>query len=65
MHLKENNGQSTNSELHEYFGGKSFNVAYVLNCEGEEQVNFCIHTMLGGKMGEYLQQLNKENQFIS
>ncbi len=50
------------SQVHENAGGKSFNVAYVLNCEkGEEQGNFCIHTMLGGKMGEYIQQLNEED----
>ncbi|KXU02781.1 Fructose-1-phosphate kinase or related fructose-6-phosphate kinase (PfkB) [Streptococcus constellatus] len=61
-HFKEN-VVNRPSQVHENAGGKSFNVAYVLNCEkGEEQVNFCIHTMLGGKMGEYLQQLNKENQ---
>lgn len=48
--------------VHENAGGKSFNVAYVLNCEKDkEQGNFCIHTMLGGKMGEYIEQLNKEN----
>lgn len=61
-HFKEN-VVNRPIQVHENAGGKSFNVAYVLNCEkGEEQVNFCIHTMLGGKMGEYLQQLNKENQ---
>ena len=43
---------SIDHQVHENAGGKSFNVVYVLNCEkGEEQVNFCIHTMLGGKWG--------------
>ena len=33
--------------VHENAGGKSFNGAYVLNCEKDkEQGNFCIHTML-------------------
>ena len=45
-------------QVHENAGGKSFNVAYVLNYEkGEEQGNFCIHTMLGGKMGKMVFRL--------
>lgn len=47
--------------VHENAGGKSFNVAYVLNCEKEETSSpFCIHTMLGGPMGAYIRQLNQE-----
>lgn len=48
--------------VYENAGGKSFNVAYALNKESENQDNlFCIHTMLGGMMGKYIEQLNQQN----
>lgn len=48
--------------VHENAGGKSFNVAYVLKAEAQtDEEHFCIHTMLGGKMGEYVAQLNEND----
>ncbi|GGE29649.1 1-phosphofructokinase family hexose kinase [Streptococcus himalayensis] len=49
------------TEVHENAGGKSFNVAYILKQEKTaESSPFCIHTMLGGKMGEYIAELNQD-----
>ncbi|MEW4353304.1 PfkB family carbohydrate kinase [Streptococcus pneumoniae] len=51
------------TEVHENAGGKSFNVAYVLNQEKtKESRPFCIHTMLGGKMGDYISELNQNQE---
>lgn len=48
--------------VHENAGGKSFNAAYVLKEESKGQTDhFCIHTMLGGKMGEYVAELNEND----
>ena len=46
--------------VHENAGGKSFNVATALRANSEDsQVSYCIHTMLGGKMGDFIQELNR------
>ena len=45
--------------VHENAGGKSFNVATALRSHGESAVNYTIHTMLGGKMGDFIQELNQ------
>lgn len=44
-------------EIRENAGGKSFNVAYALNFFNN--TNFQIYTILGGKIGEYVQELSK------
>lgn len=43
-------------DLREFAGGKSFNVAYALDFE-ETTPDYCIHTILGGRNGDYLQEL--------
>ncbi|MEI5990155.1 hypothetical protein A5881_001648 [Enterococcus termitis] len=43
-------------KVKEFAGGKSFNVAYALDFE-DTSVPYCIHTILGGRNGEYLQEL--------
>ena len=46
--------------VHENAGGKSFNVATALRAySGDSQVPYRIHTMLGGKMGAFIQELNR------
>ncbi|MGT2712186.1 1-phosphofructokinase family hexose kinase [Streptococcus oriscaviae] len=46
------------SEVREYPGGKSFNVAYALKENGVE--DYLIHTILGGPIGAYIQELNAQ-----
>ncbi|MBO0444715.1 tagatose 6-phosphate kinase [Enterococcus sp. AZ170] len=43
-------------KVKEFAGGKSFNVAYALDFE-EGMVPYCIHTILGGRNGNYLKEL--------
>lgn len=40
----------------EFAGGKSFNVAYAMDFE-DASVSYCIHTILGGRNGDYLKEL--------
>lgn len=47
-------------EVREFAGGKGFNVAYAIDFE-EPKVEFCVHTILGGRNGAYLQELAAEN----
>lgn len=47
-------------DLKEFAGGKSFNVAYAMNFE-TPSVDFLVHTILGGRNGEYLKALATEN----
>ncbi|HEL2058136.1 TPA: tagatose-6-phosphate kinase [Streptococcus suis] len=47
-------------EVRDFPGGKSFNVAYALRERG--QSDYCIHTILGGPIGDYIQALNTERQ---
>lgn len=44
-------------KVNDYPGGKSFNVATALKQQGED--NYVIHTMLGGAIGDYIQELNR------
>ncbi|MBF0819153.1 tagatose-6-phosphate kinase [Streptococcus danieliae] len=46
------------SEVREYPGGKSFNVAYALKENGVS--DYVIHTILGGRIGQYIQDLNMD-----
>lgn len=46
------------SEVRDYPGGKSFNVAYALSENGV--TDYMIHTILGGPIGRYIQTLNEE-----
>lgn len=46
------------TEVRDYPGGKSFNVAYALRENGV--TDYCIHTILGGQIGNYVQELNQE-----
>lgn len=46
------------TEVRDYPGGKSFNVAYALRENGVQ--DYCIHTILGGQIGTYIQELNTE-----
>ncbi|MEI5994270.1 1-phosphofructokinase family hexose kinase [Candidatus Enterococcus mansonii] len=43
-------------EVREFAGGKSFNVAYAIDFE-DSTVPYCIHTILGGRNGDYLKEL--------
>ncbi|MGX7245575.1 1-phosphofructokinase family hexose kinase [Enterococcus quebecensis] len=43
-------------EVKEFAGGKSFNVAYAMDFE-DSTVPYCIHTILGGRNGDYLKEL--------
>lgn len=45
-------------EVRDYPGGKGFNVAYALKENGITDVR--IHTILGGRIGQYIQDLNEE-----
>ncbi len=46
------------SEVRDYPGGKSFNVAYALKENG--QSDYLIHTILGGAIGRYIEELNAD-----
>lgn len=46
------------TEVKDYPGGKSFNVAYALRENGV--TDYTIHTILGGQIGRYIQDLNAE-----
>lgn len=46
------------SEVRDYPGGKSFNVAYALKENGV--TDYVIHTILGGAIGRYIQELNAD-----
>lgn len=46
-------------EVKEFAGGKSFNVAYAMNFDTPTP-DFIVHTILGGRNGDYLKQLAKE-----
>jgi tagatose 6-phosphate kinase len=43
-------------EVKEFAGGKGFNVAYAIGFE-HPHVDFCVHTIVGGRNGDYLQEL--------
>jgi len=43
-------------DVREFAGGKSFNVAYAMDFE-KPSVPYCVHTILGGRNGAYLQEL--------
>lgn len=43
-------------EVKEFAGGKGFNVAYAIGFE-EPNVEFCVHTIIGGRNGEFLKDL--------
>ena len=45
-------------ETKDFAGGKSFNVAYAIN-KSKQPIPFKIHTILGGKIGEYVSELAK------
>ncbi|HHT7803243.1 tagatose-6-phosphate kinase [Streptococcus suis] len=45
-------------EVRDYPGGKSFNVAYALKENG--QTDYVIHTILGGAIGRYIEELNAD-----
>lgn len=47
-------------EVKEFAGGKSFNVAYALGFEAP-QVDFCVHTIAGGRNGNLLEELANAN----
>lgn len=47
-------------EVKEFSGGKGFNVAYAIGFE-KPAVEFCVHTIAGGRNGEYLGELANEN----
>lgn len=49
------------TEIREFPGGKSFNVAYSLNFEKKQ--DFLIHTILGGLYGDKLAKLAKEQNY--
>ncbi len=46
------------TEVRDYPGGKSFNVAYALRENGV--TDYTIHTILGGQIGRYIQELNAD-----
>lgn len=46
------------TEVRDYPGGKGFNVAYALRENGVHDV--VVHTILGGRIGQYIQDLNEE-----
>jgi tagatose 6-phosphate kinase len=43
-------------EVREFPGGKGFNVAYAIGYEAPS-IEFCVHTIVGGRNGEYLGEL--------
>ncbi|HEL1549557.1 TPA: tagatose-6-phosphate kinase [Streptococcus suis] len=47
------------TEVRDYPGGKSFNVAYALRENGV--TDYIIHTILGGQIGRYIQELNADS----
>ncbi|MHC5227267.1 1-phosphofructokinase family hexose kinase [Enterococcus sp. LJL99] len=47
-------------DVREFAGGKGFNVAYAIGFE-EPKVDFCVHTILGGRNGILLKNLAKQN----
>lgn len=47
-------------EVKEFAGGKSFNVAYAMGFEAP-QVDFCVHTIVGGRNGDLLKELANAN----
>lgn len=47
-------------EVKEFAGGKSFNVAYAMGFEAP-QVDFCVHTIAGGRNGDLLKELANAN----
>lgn len=49
------------TEIREFPGGKSFNVAYAIKQENP-RAEICVHTILGGYSGEYLRELAKERK---
>lgn len=48
-------------EVKEFPGGKGFNVAYAIGFE-DLDVEFCVHTIAGGRNGEYLSELAIQNK---
>ncbi|MDU5333983.1 1-phosphofructokinase family hexose kinase [Enterococcus sp.] len=48
-------------EVKEFPGGKGFNVAYAIGFE-DPAVEFCVHTIAGGRNGEYLGELAIQNK---
>ncbi|GCF92548.1 tagatose-6-phosphate kinase [Enterococcus florum] len=48
-------------ELKEFAGGKGFNVAYAIGFESPD-VDFCVHTIAGGRNGELLIELANANK---
>lgn len=46
-------------ESKEFPGGKGFNVAYAIGFE-KPKVDFCVHTIAGGRNGDYLGELAKK-----
>ncbi|WP_379946804.1 1-phosphofructokinase family hexose kinase [Enterococcus devriesei] len=48
-------------EVKEFPGGKGFNVAYAIGFE-EPKTDFCVHTIAGGRNGEYLGELANANK---
>ena len=61
--LVDNFGESLPNrpyEVKEFLGGKGFNVAYAIGFE-EPNIPFCVHTIAGGRNGEYLEELAKAN----
>lgn len=54
----ERNIPLRSTEVRDYPGGKSFNVAYALKENG--QTDYVIHTILGGAIGRYIEELNAE-----
>lgn len=47
-------------EVKEFAGGKSFNVSYAMNFEAP-LVDFCVHTIVGGRNGKFLAELANAN----
>ncbi|SJZ38252.1 tagatose 6-phosphate kinase [Pilibacter termitis] len=48
-------------EVREFAGGKSFNVAYAMTFE-EPTIELVVHTIIGGKNGEYLKELAEKSK---
>nr|WP_321292358.1 PfkB family carbohydrate kinase [uncultured Trichococcus sp.] len=46
-------------EVKEFAGGKGFNVAYAIGFE-EPDADFCVHTIIGGRNGDFLKDLADE-----